>query len=276
MVVLAEACLRRLPTHFATVPGWSYRVPRTQANELDHVAGRIGKVGQRRVRDIEIDQKARARLDVIGNERVRIVALSEVRLQVRPRNDPGRAALDRGVLREVEDHCDPGHVIARPGHRNVSVLVPGAVPRRAFSHGRAMLATGKHQFPLGLVEWFADVAGSVRTQDVAVAEDAGQGPLDDRGVQYLLQLGNPGQHVVPHVELVLGVPLELVEDLTMDLGFEAAVEHQHAIADVAPNLLVVQPAGEPVAFRSHSRAPVANQNTYLPFASMWSQRCVWR
>ena len=203
------------------------------------------------MRDIEVDQEAGARLDVIGDERERIVALPEVRLQLRPGNDPGRATFDRRVLRKVKDHGDPGHVIARPGHRNVTVLVPGAVAGRPFAHGRSVLAPGKHEFPLRFVEWFADVPGPVGTQYVAVAENALQGAVDDRGVQYLLQFGDPGQHVVAHVELVGGVPLELVEDLLMDLRFEAAVEHQHAVADEATDLLVVQPAGESDAAGNH-------------------------
>ena len=129
MIVSAEACLRRPPRHFAAIPAWPSRGASAQEYELHHVPARIGQIAERGVGDVERDQEAGPCLDLIAHECVGEVCLSEVRLQVRARNDPGRASLGRGVLREVEDHGEPGHVIARPGHRNLSILVPATVSR---------------------------------------------------------------------------------------------------------------------------------------------------
>ena len=104
-----------------------------------------------------------------------------------------------------------------------------------------MLATVQREVSVRLVQGFARVHEPVRMEHVVVAEDALQGTVDGRGVEYLLQLGDPGQHVVAHVELTRVVPLDLVVDVPMDLGLEAAIEHEHAVADEPPNLLVVQP-----------------------------------
>ena len=56
-----------------------------------------------------------------------------------------------------------------------------------------------------------------------------------------LQLGDAGQHVVAHVEFVPAAPLDPVVDPLVDLGRDAAIEHEDAIADKPPNLLVVKP-----------------------------------
>ena len=129
VVVPAKARRRRPPIHIAPVPTPPDRIPRAQEYELDHVAARIGPVAERGVSDVESDQQARARLDLIADKREREIALSEVGLNMRARNDPRGTALRRSVLWKVEDHGQPGHVIARPRHGNLPILVPATVSR---------------------------------------------------------------------------------------------------------------------------------------------------
>ena len=80
----------------------------------------------------------------------------------------------------------------------------------------------------------------MRVKNVVVAENTLYGTVNNWSIQYLLQLGNPGQHVVPHVEFPGVVPLDLIVDLLVHGWIDAAIEHENAIADKSPNLLVVQ------------------------------------
>ena len=93
--------------------------------------------------DIESSQQAGARLDVVADQSERIVALIQECVQMRARNEPRGAAHGRGVLRKVNDHGDPGHVVPEPAERTLSILVPAAVCRGSFAHGRAVLEPGQ-------------------------------------------------------------------------------------------------------------------------------------
>ena len=103
-----------------------------------------------------------------------------------------------------------------------------------------MLASVQREDSLVLVERLAGVHEAVGVQHVVIAEDTLHRAVDDRRIQDLLQFSNPGQHVVAHVEFMGVVPLDLVKDLLVDLGLEAAIEHDHTVADEPPDLLVRQ------------------------------------
>jgi len=80
---------------------------------------------------------------------------------------------------------------------------------------------------------------AVRVKNVVVAENTLYGTVNNWRIQYLLQLGNPGQHVVPHVEFPGVAPLNLVVDFLVNVRFDTAIENENTIADKSPNLLVV-------------------------------------
>ena len=102
---------------------------------------------------------------------------------MRARNEPRGAAHGRGVLRKVYDHGDPGHVVPEPAERTLSILVPAAVCRGSFAHGRTVLEPGQRQGPIRLRERFVGVHVAMRMQHVVVAENALHSAVDDRVIE---------------------------------------------------------------------------------------------
>ncbi len=187
------------------------RLVETGEEELDHVALAVAGVGQAAVPEVVVDDRHRAGAAGQGDLGVGVGRRVQV---LRSRHDPRGAHLPGGVLGVVEGHAPAGAVVP-PGP---AVLVQ----------------------LLGLAPGLPVVAEAVGVQVVVLPQQALQGAVDGGAVEDAADAGDPRQDVVAGVGLGLEELVHLLEQLPVEVGGEAGVEGDVAVAQEPPQGVVVE------------------------------------
>ena len=216
------------------------RVALPQGDELQHVARAFGSIGSAGMGDVEMRDHERAGRH-LAHEHLAGFDAVQVGVEVAAGEKARRPHRQGRVLREVEDVGGARTVPARSAGPGVAVLMPAGTGHRTLAHARAVLEGVEGR---GVLERFAVVGRTVRRPGELRAEQAAHGAAQHGRFHELAELRNARQHVVARPRrLVLHAVVQLVRHRCVEVARQAGIEHQEAVGEEAPHLVVGQRNG---------------------------------